>query len=111
MFVGVENACNSKHHVCLRTQQSSSEAQGEECFSIRSGGHLEAAGVEQQPQTYPRLRGQASRCSHNLTCKGCRQNWRYVFCLRTRCSLCVSCVIAYLKSIVLHFMQQGQELK
>lgn len=40
----------------FRAQQSSREAESEERFRIRGGGHLEAASLEQQ--THPGLRGQ-----------------------------------------------------
>lgn len=57
--VGVVNRCLSLHpdFYCapLRAQQSSGEAQSEECIGVRGGGHLEAAGLEQQPQTHPGL--------------------------------------------------------
>lgn len=48
--------------VPFRAQQSSREAEGAECVSIRGRGHLEATGLEQQPQTHPGLRGQPSTC-------------------------------------------------
>lgn len=49
----------------FRAQQSSREAKSEECFSVWGGGHLEAAALEQQPQTHPGLRGQSDSINNH----------------------------------------------
>lgn len=56
--VGVVNLLlppSPDYPVCFRAQQSSREAEGKECVSIRGRGHLEATGLEQQSQTHPGL--------------------------------------------------------
>lgn len=73
MSIGLINPClplfpRCPWCLCFRAQQSSREAQGSERISVRGRGHLEATALEQQPQTHPRLWGQAHTIGLVQTC-------------------------------------------